>query len=137
MFFYQKNIYFIMNDDLQKRLKMLKTEDYVWFILIGIILLSLYNNTIEKKFLLFNDLKSKEKYRDIQIFIFLVVFIIYLYFAIDGYKDINSLKPTDSKEKIKGTYLSFISGVLIAIATGILLYIAIFDKNVETEIFFN
>ena len=76
MFFYQKNIYFIMNDDLQKRLKMLKTEDYVWFILIGIILLSLYNNTIEKKFLLFNDLKSKEKYRDIQIFIFLVVFIL-------------------------------------------------------------
>ncbi len=126
-----------MNDELQKRLKMLKIEDFVWFILIGIIILSLYNNTIEKKYLLYHDEVSKNKYRTIQIFIFLVVFIIYLYFAIDGYKDIKSLKISDSKEKIDGTYLSFISGVLIAIATGILLYIAIFDKNIETEIFFN
>ena len=126
-----------MNDDLQKRLKMLKIEDFVWFILIGIILLSLYNNTIEKNFLIYNDENSKNKYRTIQIFIFLVVFIIYLYFAIDGYQDIKSLKITDSKEKIDGTYLSFISSVLIVVATFILLYIAIFDKNVETEIFFN
>ena len=126
-----------MNEETKNRLKKLKIEDLVWYILIGIIILSLYNNQVERKFIIFNDYQSKEKYRFLQIFIFSVALIIYLYYAYDGYKDLKSLNIYDSKQKIIGTKLAYLSGILVAIATAILLYVAIFDTNVETEIFFN
>lgn len=126
-----------MDEELLERLKKLKIEDIIWIILIGIILLSIYANSIEKKYLLNRDQKSKEMYRELQIFIFGVAFLIYLYYTIDGYLDIRSLKKEDSSNKIYYTYLSFLSSVLILLGGIILFYIAICDKEVEAEIAFN
>ena len=49
------------NEEINKRLKQLNTEDFIWFIYIGIIILSLYANTFERKYFINNDIKSKEK----------------------------------------------------------------------------
>ena len=53
-----------MNDRLDK-LKDIEIENKIWIIYIGIIILSWYSNTLERKYFIYNDLESKEKYRKI------------------------------------------------------------------------
>lgn len=123
--------------ELNERLKELKAEDFIWLIYIGIIFMSWYSNTFERKYFIYNDLKSKEKYRQITIFIFTILVIIYLYFLKNSVDSIKNLKPYDSIEKKQLTYLSFLGSLLIAISGLIFLYIAFSDENIDVEIAFN
>lgn len=124
-------------EELNRRLKKLKIEDFIWIIYIGIILFSLYSNTFERKYFLYNDLKSKEKYRKITIGIFVILVIVYTYFLKDSLEDIKRLKPYDTEEKKNLTKLSFIGSLLIFTSGIIFLYIAYKDENIDVEVAFN
>lgn len=124
-------------DELSKKLNQLKIEDYTWLIYIGIIFTSWYANTLERKYFIYNDLVSKDKYRKIMIFIFSILIIVYLYFLKDSFDDIKNLGYYDTKEKNNLTYLSFIASLLIAISGFIFLYIAIKDEEIDVELAFN
>lgn len=56
-------------DDRLKKLNDIKIENIVWIIYIGIIILSYYANTKEKKYLLYNDQISKKEYQNLLIII--------------------------------------------------------------------
>ena len=124
-------------DDIDDRLKEIKNEELIWTIYIGIIILSFYSNWLEKKYFLTNDLECKKKYREVMIFIFSVLVIVYLYFLKDSYDSLKNLKPSDSDKKKKLNYLSFLASLLIAISGFILLYIAINDEDIDVELAFN
>jgi len=124
-------------DDLNNKLKQLKIEDFIWTIYIGIIFLSWYSNNLERKYFVYNDLVSKEKYRKIIILIFSILIVVYLYFLKDSYEDYKNLKQTDSEQKKQLITLSFISSLLIAISGAIFLYIAIKDEDLNVELAFN
>ena len=124
-------------EELDNKLKELKIEDFIWFIYIGIIILSWYSNTLERKYFIYNDLESKEKYRKIIILIFSILVIIYLYFLNSSKEEINSLKPSDSNQKKTLTYLSYLASFLIVISGLIYLYIAIVDTELRVELAFN
>lgn len=123
--------------DLSKKLNQLKIEDYIWLIYIGIIFTSWYANTLERKYFIYNDLKSRDKYRKVMIFIFSILIIVYLYFLKDSFDDIKNLSYYDTEEKRNLTYLSFIASLLIAISGFIFLYIAIKDEEIDVELAFN
>lgn len=124
-------------EELNRRLKQIKIENYIWIIYLIIIGLSLYANFFEKKYFLYNDPCAKEKYRNINIIVFTIVTIIYFYFFIDNYEDVKNLKNTDSKKKKDLTNLSFIATALVLISGIIFLYIIISDEDIETEIAFS
>lgn len=124
-------------EELNRRLKQIKIENYIWIIYLIIIGLSLYANSFEKKYFLYNDPCDKEKYRNINIIVFTIVTIIYFYFFIDNYEDVKNLKNTDSKKKKDLTNLSFIATALVLISGIIFLYIIISDEDIETEIAFS
>lgn len=124
-------------EELNRRLKQIKIENYIWIIYLIIIGLSLYANSFEKKYFLYNDPCAKEKYRNINIILFTIVTIIYFYFFIDNYEDVKNLKNTDSKKKKDLTNLSFIATTLVLISGIIFLYIIISDEDIETEIAFS
>ena len=73
----------------------------------------------------------------INIFIFSVALIVYLYFFKGNFKVINELSIFDSYKKKRFNELNFIASALIVIAGVIFLYIAIYDENLDTEIAFN
>ena len=123
------------SDELNKRLKQLKIEDFIWIIYIGIIILSLYSNSLERNYFLYNDFKSKKKYREILILIFSILVIVYLYFLKDSIDDIKNLRQNDSNRK--KTLVSFIASLLIAISGFIFLFIALVDDNLDIELAFN
>ena len=124
-------------NDISKRLKELKTEDFIWIIYIGIIFFSWFANSLEKKYFLYNDLDSKEKYREIIIIIFTILIIVYLYFLKESIDDLRNLKPNDTNKKKLLVYLSFIGSLLIAISGVIFLFIAISDESIDVELAFN
>lgn len=124
-------------ENLNEKLKQLKIEDFIWLIYIGIVFLSWYSNSLEKKYFLYNDIISKEKYRKIIIIIFSILVIVYLYFLNDSYKSVKNLKSYDTEKKKSLTKLSFIGSLLIAISGFIFLYIAITDDDINVELAFN
>ena len=124
-------------EDINEKLKELNIEDFIWVVYIFIIILSWYSNKLERNYYLYNDIKSKEKYRKILIIIFSIAIIVYLYFLKSSVSDINNLKVTDSYKKKNLVYLSFIGSLLIAINGFIFLYIAFVDDNLDVELAFN
>lgn len=124
-------------NELDRKLKQLRTEDFIWLIYIGIIIMSWYSNYLERKYFINNDLESKEKYRKIMIFIFTIIIIVYLYFLKDSYNDIKAINMCDSNKKKKLIYLSFLGSLFILLSGFIFLYIAIEDEELDVELAFN
>ena len=65
-----------MNNKLD-RLQDIKIENFIWVIYIGIIILSWLANCKEKKFILYNDEKSRKEYQQLMVLIFTILLIIY------------------------------------------------------------
>lgn len=124
-------------EELDKKLKQLKIEDFIWIIYIGIIFMSWYANSLERKYFIFNDKNSQEKYRKTMIIIFAILVIIYLYFLKGSYDDLKNINVFDSEEKKKLLFMSFIGSLLVAISGFIFLYIIIEDEEINVEIAFN
>lgn len=122
---------------LNSKLNQLKYEEIIWIIYIGIIILSFYSNSLERKYFIFNDLVSKKKYREVMILIFSILVIVYLYFLKSSFDDLKNIKPCDSKNKKQLVFLSFVGSLLIAISGFIFLYIAYKDENLSVELAFN
>lgn len=124
-------------EEINDKLKQLNIEDFIWVIYIGIIFLSWYANSLEKKYFIFNDLLSKDKYRKVMIFIFSILIVVYFYFLKDSYQDFKNLSSKDSCEKQNLTFLAFLASLLIFVSGLIFLYIAYKDREIEVELAFN
>ena len=125
------------NGEITQRLKELKIEDFIWVIYIGIIFFSWFANSLERKYFVFNDVESRDKYRKVMTGIFIVLVIVYFYFLRESYNDLKELKPTDSDKRKELVTLSFIASLLIFISGIIILYIVVSDEFLEVEIAFN
>lgn len=124
-------------EELNEKLKELRIEEFVWIIYIGIIIMSFFANSLERKYFIYNDLESKEKYRKTMILIFSILIFVYLYFLKDSFDDLKSIKSYDSEYRKNFLYLSFVGSLLIAISGFIFLYIAIKDEELDVELAFN
>ena len=125
------------NGKIAQRLKELKIEDFIWVIYIGIIFFSWFANSLERKYFIFNDIESREKYRIVMTGIFIVLIIVYFYFLKESYEDLQELKETDTDKRKELVILSFIVSLLIFISGIIILYIVVSDEFLEVEIAFN
>lgn len=126
-----------MSEEIEKRLKQLKTEDFIWIIYFVIIATCLYSNVFERHYLIFKDEASKKKYQTLLIIIFSVALIIYAYYLVDSYKDLKELNAMDTNKKRSLTNLSFVGSLLVFISGIIFLYIACKDDNIDVELAFN
>ncbi len=124
-------------DDRLEKLNDIRTENMVWLIYIGIIILSYYANSKEKKYLLYNDQKAKKEYQNLLIIIFSILLVIYYHFAKDGYEDVQKLNNFDSNKKKTLTKFSFVASLLILISGIIFLGLAIADDDIDIELAFN
>ena len=124
-------------EELERKLKQLDTEDFIWLIYIGIIFMSWLSNHYERDYFINNNLQSKKEYRKIMIIIFSILIIVYIYFLKDSLEGIKNLKPTTDNKTKSLTTLSFIGSLLIAISGAIFLYIAIKDEKLNVELAFN
>ncbi len=126
-----------MSKELENKLKELDIEDFIWVIYIGIIFMSWYSNSLERKYFTQKDELAKRKYREIMICIFIILLIVYLYFLYSAYQDFKELKPNDSDKKKRLVFLSLLGSLFIVISGIIFLYIAFNDDELNVELAFN
>ena len=124
-------------NDINNKLNELENEEIIWIIYLGIIALSFYSNNLERKYFLYNDLVSKNKYQSILIIIFTILVIIYFYFLKNAYNEIKNIDINKDNKKNNLLYLSFLASLFIFISGTIYLYIAIKDENIDVELAFN
>ena len=124
-------------EELISKLNQLNIEDFIWLIYLGIIIASWYSNSLERKYYVNNDLNSKKKYQRINIIIFSILLIVYIYFLKGSITDLKNLKPNDTYKKKKLVIYAFIASLLITISGTIFLYIALVDDDLDVEIAFN
>lgn len=124
-----------MNQDITKRIQQINIENKIWLVYLVIIGFSFYSNYLEKDYFINQNQKSKEQYRIINISIFTVITIVYLYFEIEAIESLQNKNKSITLKKYDT--LSFIASSMILISGIIFLYIAIDDKNIEEEIAFN
>lgn len=125
------------NEELNNKLKQLNTEDFIWLLYIGIIILSWYSNNLERRYFLSNNYNCKKNYQMIMRIIFSILIVVYLYFLKNSLDDFRNLKVTDSIKKKKLVIISLIASICIAISGFLLLYIAFVDDDLTVEIAFN
>ena len=114
-----------MNNDVLKKLKQLKIEDFIWTIAIGVALLNFYSNHFEREYVTTNSKTAQRKFREINVTILITTTLVSLYFVANVYSD---YKNSDNKEEY---LLPLISNVLFLIGGAILLYSAITDGNID------
>ncbi len=124
-------------NEINEKLKDINTEDLIWIILIGIIILSFISNGYEKKYYLNNDNSAKIKYQNINIIICAILLIIYIYFLKSSIDSLKKLNSSDSDKKKRLVTLSFIASLLITISGALFLYISIVDNNIDVELAFD
>ena len=119
------------------KLKQLQIEDFIWFLYLGIIVLSFYSNHLERDYYLYQNKISEKKNKKIMIFIFSILCIVYFYFFIDSKKSVSQLKPWDSQKKKELNWLSLLASTLICISGILFLYIATENNDLDVELAFN
>ena len=126
-----------MSEETINRLKQLNIEDFIWTIYIGIIVLSFYSNSVERKYFIYKNNKDKRKYQKINIIIFSILLVVYLYFLKCSIDDLKNLKETDKYKKKELVILSFFASLAIVISGSLFLYIAFIDEDLDIELAFN
>lgn len=123
-----------MDNETIKRIKEIEFEDRLFLIFIVIIVMSYIANDFEKKFFVYKDEDDKRNYYYLQIIIFLIIVVINIYYVLANLKEVNNLSWNDSYKKQKYAYLDLVASISALVATSIILYIAITDKDIESEI---
>lgn len=122
-----------MNND-DKRIEEIDKENIILVIFVLIIVLAYIANEIEKKYFRYGNDIDKKNYYYIQVGLFIVVVIINIYYVYNSYKTVSNLTFDMSEESKRYAYLDFVAAVIALVAGLILLYIAITDTNLESEI---
>lgn len=123
-----------MDNETIKRIKEIEFEDMVFVIFIVIIIMSYIANDFEKKFFIYKDEEDRKTYYYLQIIIFLTIVVINVYYVLKSLKDVSTLSINDSYKRKKYAKLDLIASISALVATSIILYIAITDKDIEAEI---
>lgn len=122
-----------MNNN-DKRIEEIDRENIILVIFVGVIILAYIANEIEKEYFRYGNDNDKRDYYYIQVALFIVVVILNIYYVYNSYKVVSNLTPDMSEESKKYAYLDFVAAVIALVAGLILLYIAINDTSLESEI---
>lgn len=109
---------------MEEKIKELNFENFIWVVYFFIAIFAIISNEFEKKYYKDNNKKDQLKYKNINVTIFIVALLIYLYFIYRNIKHIN-----DNKYAFLGLYAS----ILFFIAGSIYLYIE-YSSLEEAEI---
>lgn len=123
-----------MNDNKKRQLRRIHNEDLIWLVYFFIVIAALFSNAYERRYLSKKDPTEQKKYKTINVCIFTISLLIYIYFASIQFEDLNELKKTASKKTILILNIKLIAAILFIIGGFIYLIFEIDDYNDEIGI---
>ena len=115
-------------NDLQRKLRLLKEEDFIWLIYFFIIIFALISNNFERDSLCNQNKTSSNSAKKINSTILIVAFLIYLYFVLATIENFDLLKRNGSKKEVRVAFERLIANILFLVAGAIAIY-ADYDSN--------
>lgn len=110
-------------EEVIKKLKQLKTEDFIWIIYFFIAAFAILSNSYERKYLLNKqNIEAYKKEKTINITVFIVVFFIYLYFVLLISQDLNSMEKNFNNPNYRNTFLKLIASLLFLVGGAIFIF---------------
>lgn len=119
--------------DILRRLKILRTEDFIWIIYFFIAAFAIFSNAFERDFVITNNSSSYKKSKVINITLFFTTFFIYLYFVLLFTTDLNNMEKNFNNSRYRNTFLQLIAALLFLIGTIIFLTQEILSLNDTTN----
>lgn len=115
-------------NDLQRKLRLLKEEDFIWLIYFFIIIFALISNNFERDSLCNQNKTSSNSAKKINSTILIVAFLIYLYFVLATIENFDLLKRNGSRKEVRVAFERLIANILFLVAGAIAIY-ADYDSN--------
>ena len=122
-----------MNNNIIETLKRINIEDYIWIIYLFLVGYNLYSNYLEKKFLISKDKYLYNKFHSINTTVSFIALIIFIYFLIIAYEDLNKLNINSKEDEKKFRALTFIASLLFVIGSAISLYVVAKSPDLDNE----
>lgn len=122
-----------MNNSIFEKIKETNIEDIIWLTYFFIIIANLYSNYLERDYIKNNNIRSRNVFRQINLYVLVIAFFIYLYFVFLSYKSIRNLRSNATQKKVFLTNLTLISALLFLIAGALNIFIqknSIYDDEI-------
>ena len=122
-----------MNHNILEKLKETAIEDIIWIIYLFIIGANLYANYLERDYIKNHNIQSRDLFRNINMYVLIIAFFIYLYFVYQSYESVKNLQENASDKKVFLTNLTLISAILFLIAGALNIFIqnnSVFDDEI-------
>lgn len=116
-------------NDVEKKLKRLKSEDIIWIIYFFIVVFALYSNKLDRDYLLKKDKDAYKREKSINITIFFIAFFIYLYFLLLLTEDLGNMEKNFDDPNYRSTFIQLIAAILFLIGGAIYLINEITRKD--------
>ena len=122
-----------MNNSIFEKIKETNIEDIIWLTYFFTIIANLYSNYLERDYIKNNNIRSRNLFRQINLYVLVIAFFIYLYFVFLSYKSIRNLRRNATQKKVFLTNLTLISALLFLIAGALNIFIqknSIYDDEI-------
>ena len=122
-----------MNNSIFEKIKETNFEDIIWLTYFFTIIANLYSNYLERDYIKNNNIRSRNLFRQINLYVLVIAFFIYLYFVFLSYKSIRNLRSNATQKKVFLTNLTLISALLFLIAGALNIFIqknSIYDDEI-------
>ena len=121
-------------NDVEKKLKRLKSEDIIWIIYFFIVVFALYSNKLDRDYLLKKDKDAYKREKSIYITIFFIAFFIYLYFLLLLTEDLGNMEKNFDDPNYRSTFIQLIAAILFLIGGAIYLINEITRKDDDLDV---
>lgn len=122
-----------MNNSIFEKIIETNIEDIIWLTYFFTIIANLYSNYLERDYIKNNNIRSRNLFRQINLYVLVIAFFIYLYFVFLSYKSIRNLRSNATQKKVFLTNLTLISALLFLIAGALNIFIqknSIYDDEI-------
>ena len=116
-------------NDISKKLKRLRKEDFIWIVYFFIVVFALYSNKLDRDYILKKDNEAYKREKYINITIFFIAFFIYLYFLLLLTEDLGSMEKNFNDPVYRSTFIQLIAAILFLIGGAIYLINEITRKD--------
>ena len=121
-------------NDVEKKLKRLKSEDIIWIIYFFIVVFALYSNKLDRDYLLKKDKDAYKREKSINITIFFIAFFIYLYFLLLLTEYLGNMEKNFDDPNYRSTFIQLIAAILFLIGGAIYLINEITRKDDDLDV---
>lgn len=112
-----------MNTSILGKIKDTENEDIIWIIYFFVIIANLYSNYLQRDYIKNKNIKSRNLFRKINLYVLIIAFFIYLYFVYTSYQSVKNLRKDASEKKVFLTHLTLISAIIFLIAGALNIFI--------------